>query len=331
MDVRAVSAVSESCCIYVQQSRKSNSLREDVRQGLMSSPRSLPPKYFYDERGSLLFDQICETQEYYPTRVESALLNRHADELVQTAQPEHILEFGSGTSRKTHHLIQACEARGIDCEYLPFDVCEEMLHQVRDEFMKTYGWLDVKPLVGDYTAGLDHLHRPNGTCMYVFLGSSIGNFSKQEASRFIQEVSDCMYSGDTLLIGVDRVKEHDVLHRAYNDGDGITSEFNLNLLNVLNQQLGANFDPDKFNHKAVYNSGRQRIEMYLVSTQGQAVEFAELGETLSLSRGEAILTEVSHKYSYQQAETLLTEAGLHILRHIEPDNAWFSLVLAHKP
>ncbi len=329
MDARAVE-VSDSGCIYIEQSRQSNTLEQDVKQGLLSSPRTLPPKYFYDERGSLLFDQICETREYYPTRVESALLDSHALELIRAAQPEHILEFGSGTSRKTHHLIQACEQQGIDCQYLPFDVCEEMLHQVRDEFRRAYRWLDVKPLVGDYTAGLDFLHRPDGTCMYVFLGSSIGNFTEQEAADFIAEVSECMYPGDTLLLGVDRIKEQTVLHRAYNDEQGLTSEFNLNVLNVLNQQLGANFDPQKFRHKAVYNPHHQRIEMYLVSQQGQAIEFSDLGETLSLSQGEAILTEVSHKYSHQQAESLLTDAGLHILRHIEPENAWFSLVLAHK-
>lgn len=330
MDLKVVSQVSTDC-IYIEQSKLSNSLKEDVLQGLLQTPRSLPPKYFYDERGSLLFDKICETEEYYPTRVEAELLNRYAHELIEQAQPQHILEFGSGTSRKTHHLIQACEKNGIDCEYLPFDVCEEMLHQVRHEFMQEYDWLDVKPLVGDYTAGLQHLHRPDGTCLYVFLGSSIGNFTQREAAEFIEEVSHCMCSGDSLLLGVDRVKEESVLHQAYNDGAGVTSEFNLNVLNVLNQQLNADFDLNKFQHKAIYNAQKQRIEMYLVSCQGQEIKLDGLDQTLALDSGEVILTEVSHKYTYQQAESLLTDAGLHILKHIEPENAWFSLVLAKKP
>lgn len=330
MDGNAVSEVEENSCIYITQSKVGNTLEQDVQQGMLKTPRSIPPKYFYDERGSLLFDQICETDEYYPTRTESALLDRYALELIDVARPEHILEFGSGTSRKTHHLLQACEQQGISCEYFPFDVCEEMLHQVKKDFMQHYQWLDVKPLVGDYTAGLEHLHRPNGTCLYVFLGSSIGNFSSDEAKDFIAEVSDCMSSGDSLLLGVDRVKEEDVLHQAYNDKQGITGEFNLNLLNVLNNRLDADFDLARFRHKAVYNARHQRVEMYLISQKGQQVNLDAMGESIELADGEEILTEVSHKYTHKQAEALLTDAGLHILRHIEPENAWFSLVLATK-
>jgi len=330
MDGSAVSEVVKKNCIYIAQSKQSNTLEQDVLQGMLKSPRSIPPKYFYDERGSLLFDQICETDEYYPTRTEAALLDRNALELVSVARPEHIIEFGSGTSRKTHHLLQACEQQGISCEYFPFDVCEEMLHQVRNDFMEHYQWLDVKPLVGDYTAGLENLHRPNGTCLYVFLGSSIGNFNVEEAKEFIAEVSGCMCSGDTLLLGVDRVKEENVLQRAYNDKQGITGEFNLNLLNVLNSRLNADFDPATFKHKAVYNSDQQRVEMYLISQKGQQINLDVLGESIDLDDGEEILTEVSHKYTHKQAEALLTDAGLHILRHIEPENAWFSLVLASK-
>ena len=196
--------------------------------------------------------------------------------------------------------------------------------------MEHYQWLDVKPLVGDYTAGLENLHRPNGTCLYVFLGSSIGNFNVEEAKEFITEVSGCMNPGDTLLLGVDRVKEENVLQRAYNDKQGITGEFNLNLLNVLNSRLNADFDPATFKHKAVYNSDQQRVEMYLISQKGQQINLDVLGESIDLDDGEEILTEVSHKYTHKQAEALLTDAGLHILRHIEPENAWFSLVLASK-
>ncbi len=318
-------------CLYVNHSRNTNSLQDDVLQGLLRPPRSLPAKYFYDERGSLLFDQICETDEYYPTRIEAELLDNYAHKIIQLAQPQHILEFGSGTSRKTHHLILACERLGVECEYLPFDVCEEMLHKVRDEFQHQYQWLDVQPLVGDYTAGLDYLHRPDGKTLYVFLGSSIGNFNQAEAQAFIDDVSSCMQSGDSLLLGCDRVKDEKILHNAYNDASGVTRDFNLNLLNVLNRELDADFELERFRHKAVYNSADQRIEMYLVSKHKQEINLNEIGETLQLDDGEPILTEVSHKYSYQQAESLLTDAGLHILRHIEPENAWFSLVLASKP
>jgi len=256
------------------------------------------------------------------------LLQASALELVKTAGPEHILEFGSGTSRKTHYLLQACEQLGIECEYLPFDVCEEMLFQVRDEFSEQYDWLDVLPLVGDYTAGLDHLYRPRGRCMYVFLGSSIGNFNELEARAFIAEVAGCMKPGDSLLLGVDRVKDDRVLQAAYNDAQGVTERFNLNLLDVLNRQLQADFEPQNFRHQALYNAERSRIEMYLVSQQAQTVQLDVMDESLRLARDETILTEVSHKYSRQGAEDLLTRSGLHILDHIQPANAYFSLILA---
>ncbi len=317
-------------CVYIPKSRKVNDLEQDVREGLLSQPRYLPPKYFYDETGSKLFDQICDTPEYYPTRTEASLLEKNAIEFIAEAKPDHILEFGSGTSRKTHYLLQACEKLDIECEYLPFDVCKEMLQQVRDEFHQQYDWLDVSPLVGDYTAGLDHLHRPDGKCMYVFLGSSIGNFTEQEAQAFVEEVSACMQQGDTLLLGVDRVKDHDVLHAAYNDEQGVTGQFNLNVLQVLNDKLDGNFEQEKFRHQAVYNANHQRIEMYLISEEKHTVHLRSIDEKIHFSKDEPILTEVSHKYSYQGAENLLTRAGLHILNHIEPANAYFSLILAGK-
>jgi len=234
MDARLMQQSSNDACIYIQQSRVVNTLEQDVRQGLLKPPRSLPPKYFYDETGSRLFDQICDTPEYYPTRTESAMLDLWACEIIDRASPSHILEFGSGTSRKTRHLIDACQTMDLLCEYLPFDVCEEMLLEVRECFDTDYPWLNISPLVGDYTAGLQHLHRPKNNCMYVFLGSSIGNFTREEAQVFMREVRACMQPGDTLLLGVDRVKDPAVLHRAYNDAQGMTAQFNLNLLQVLN-------------------------------------------------------------------------------------------------
>lgn len=331
MDCDTILKMKGNDCIYVMQSKHSNSLQEDVQHGLLTVPRSMPPKYFYDEYGSLLFDRICDTKEYYPTRTESRLLEDHALELIELAMPRHILEFGSGCSRKTHFLMQACEDLKIDCQYLPFDVCEEVLYQVRDEYIKRYQWSDVTPLIGDYTAGLDDLHRPEGTCLYVFLGSSIGNFDRQQAKEFVAEVAACMLPGDSFLLGVDRVKSAQILHQAYNDKDGVTGEFNLNLLNVLNQRLDANFDLNNFKHKAIYNEVLQRIEMYLVAESRQTISFNALDESIQINKDEEILTEVSHKYTYDQAESLLTDAGLHILKHVEPDNAWFSLVMAHKP
>lgn len=317
-------------CLYIDCSKSVNSLQQDVEQGLLNQPRSLPPKYFYDETGSKLFDRICDTPEYYPTRTEAKLLEQSAIELINLANPDHILEFGSGTSRKTRYLLSACEKLGVQCEYLPFDVCEEILHQVKDEFSSEYNWLDVLPLVGDYTAGLDKLHQPDGTCMYVFLGSSIGNFESDQAAEFIAEVSTCMQTGDTLLIGVDRIKDHDVLHAAYNDEQGVTEAFNLNLLQVLNASLNADFDKKNFRHEALYNRDKKRVEMYLVSQQEQEVNLKSMGEKIQFVENERILTEYSYKYSQQGIEGLLTQADLKILNHHESDDKYFSLILAIK-
>jgi len=188
----------------------------------------------------------------------------------------------------------------------------------------------VLPLVGDYTAGLQKLYQPDGNCMYVFLGSSIGNFKSDEAVEFIAEVSDCMRAGDTLLIGVDRVKDHDVLHAAYNDEQGVTEEFNLNLLQVLNDNLDADFDKTKFRHEALYNREKKRIEMYLVSEQSQIVHLKSMDEKVWFTKDERILTELSHKYSQQDIEQLLARSGLNIINHNEADDKYFSLVLAGK-
>lgn len=315
-------------CVYVASSRKINDLIDDVREGMLTHPRYLPPKYFYDETGSRLFDQICDTPEYYPTRTEAALLDDCALDLMALARPDHIVEFGSGTSRKTHYLLKACERMAMECQYLPFDVCEEMLHEVRHLLEAEYEWLNVLPLVGDYTAGLDHIYKPDGRCMYLFLGSSIGNFTLSQARAFVAEIKSCMKPGDTLLLGVDRVKEHDVLHAAYNDAQGLTEKFNLNVLQVLNNRLQANFDLAKFNHKAVYNNFDRRIEMYLVADEAHEVDVSGFHEKLYFDKHDHILTEISHKYSQQDIDDLLSACGLHILKHVEADKAWFSLILA---
>jgi len=303
-------------------------LAEDVRNNLLQAPYSLPPKYFYDHRGSILFDQICNTPEYYPTRTESSLLSRYCQHIINRLDLHHIIELGSGTSRKTRHLFDACQHLQQYPAYWPFDVCEPMLTQTAHELMVQYDWLNVQPLEGDYSAGLSHLPKPDGHSLYVFLGSSIGNFSEQEAIDFLKEVRRHMTSGDTLLLGVDRVKDIDVLESAYNDEQGVTAEFNLNVLSVLNNEMGANFNQDNFEHQAVFNETDSQIEMYLCSKAEQQVSFSEIDATLQLQDGDKILTEISRKYSLNGIENLLRTADLDILDHFEPSNEYFSLILA---
>jgi L-histidine N-alpha-methyltransferase len=315
-------------CRQVRPSRRMPSMSDDVRQGLLSPPRSLPPKYFYDDHGSKLFDRICETPEYYPTRTEAALLRDNAEAIIAAARPHHVIELGSGSSRKTRHLLDACEALGEYCAYWPFDVCEGMLRESGERLLVEYPWLEVQALVGDYLAGLDHLPDPTGRRLFVFLGGTIGNFDPEAAQAFLRELQARLRPGDACLIGADRVKAHATLTAAYNDEQGVTAAFNLNVLQVLNRDLDASFDLGGFEHQAVYNDAAQQIEMYLIAKHDQEVEIGALNQRLSVGSGERILTEISRKFTRSSLEGLLDGAGLRVTHHFEPYDQAFSLVLA---
>jgi len=302
-------------------------LTDDVINGLLQTPRSLPPKYFYDGRGSRLFDAICNTPEYYPTRVENSLLERHAVDIISRVQPSHILEFGSGTARKTRHLLNAWESEGA--AYWPFDVCEEMLLESGQQLLRDYPWLQVNVLTGDYLGGLDNLPTLDGGCLYLFLGGTIGNFTETQAIDFLAELRATMSENDYLLLGADRLKDKSVLHAAYNDNAGLTAEFNLNLLQVLNRELDANFETTQFKHHALFNDDASQIEMYLVSSQRQSVRLEKLDRELSLGEGDAILTEISRKFTRERLYSLLASTGFAVTHHFEPDDGFFSLLLAH--
>lgn len=315
-------------CERIQPTRTIASLSEDVTRGLFAAPRTLPPKYFYDEHGSILFDRICDVPEYYPTRTEGALLREIADAVIERAQPERITELGSGTSRKTRHLFDACDRLGWHPLYAPVDVCDEILVASGESLSADYDWLEVRPLVGDYTAGLGNLPRPSTRNLVVFLGGTIGNFAAADALDFLREVRATMTAGDSLLLGADRVKEPEVLHAAYNDDAGLTAAFNLNVLRVLNRELGADFDLAGFEHYAHFNPLESRIEMHLIAMRDQHVNFAGLGERLQFREGDNILTEISRKFTRAQLEDLLNDAGFRVTEHYESNGPKFSLVLA---
>ncbi len=308
--------------------RAIRSLVEDVENSFLENPRSLPAKYFYDERGSLLFDRICDSPEYYPTRIESALLQEIAEDVIGTSKPECILELGSGTSRKTRHLLNACSSQKCFPTYAPVDVCDEILIASQDALEKEYGWLKVHAIVGDYTGGLGNLPRDFENNLFVFLGGTIGNFNTEEAEKFLSELRKAMTSQDRLLIGADRVKEPDILHAAYNDDEGITAEFNLNLLEVLNRELDADFDVAEFEHYAYYNPLLSQIEMHLVSMRDQRIRVGSLNKEITFSEGDHILTEISRKFTRVELENLLINAGFRIEKHYESSQMKFSLVLA---
>ncbi len=317
-------------CLTVEPTQQIASLNEDILNNFLHQPRSLSPKYFYDDRGSDLFTQICDTPEYYPTRTEDSLLNQYCIDIITKSQPNQIIELGSGNSQKTRHLFNACETLGTYCRYLPFDVCESILVESSQELHEEYPWLDIQPLQGDFYAGLGNLPQNHNKNLYIFLGGSIGNFTPEKAGQFLKELYQTMNDGDFFLLGADRKKEPSVLNAAYNDAQGITAEFNLNVLNVINHELDANFNINEFEHSAHFNDMLDRIEMHLISKKDQTVDLNRLNEQVEISQGEKILTEISCKYSFDKLETLLRNAGFNIEQHYQPINNYFSLVLAKK-
>lgn len=299
----------------------------DVLAGLSSSPKQLSPKYFYDEHGSWLYDKICKVPEYYPARTEEALLAEKSVEIIEATRPDTILELGSGTSRKTTHLLDACEALHCHAHYLPLDVCEEMLRDAGKRLVGSYDWLKVRALVGDYSEGFHCLPKDDGVRLYVFLGGTLGNLEEVEATRFLLRLRAMMGENDYLLLGVDRVKDIEVLNAAYNDSQGYTAAFNRNVLSVINRELGGHFNPDTFVHRAWFNEEKSRIEMHLHSTRPQRVRIDTLETEIPFARDESIHTEISRKFTLPSLRRLVARAGLSISEHYEPSNNYFSLVL----
>jgi L-histidine N-alpha-methyltransferase len=305
-------------------------LAEDVHAGLTAAPKMLPPKYFYDEIGSDLFEQICATPEYYPTRIEHGLLEDVVNEVVELSGPEVIIELGSGSSRKTELLLQAVLSVQPSLHYIPIDVSEKALVDAGERLVQRFPPLTVDALLADYERGLKHerVREQQANKLFVFLGGTIGNFDHHRAVELISTVRRQMGDDDRFLIGADRVKNHETLHRAYNDKRGITAQFNLNVLRVINRELEAAFDLETFEHHAFYDPDLSRIEMHLISKVAQKVPIRILDLTVEFGRRESILTEISRKFTLQGLTQLFAEADMVIERHYEPENRYFSLVFA---
>ncbi|WP_348674759.1 L-histidine N(alpha)-methyltransferase [uncultured Abyssibacter sp.] len=306
--------------------RPIGTLADDVRGGLLNPPRTLPAKYFYDEVGARLFEDICATEDYYPSRCEEALLREHGRELMAAMDAEHLIELGSGSSRKTRHLLRHADA-GVT--YWPFDVSEAMLRDAAAALVEAMPELSIHGLVGDYHAGLDVPLPETGRRAVLFLGGTLGNFKPDQAKTFLREIRDLLRPGDSLLLGADRVKNPAVLERAYDDRDGVTARFNLNVLSVLNGRLGGDFDLSAFEHRAVYNREAERIEMYLEARRPQTVHLSAMDHRIRLEAGERIRTELSHKYTPDSIRGLLAPAGFELRRLLTtPEPHAYSLVLA---
>ncbi|MFF4826771.1 L-histidine N(alpha)-methyltransferase [Streptomyces sp. NPDC001312] len=299
-------------------------LRADVQKGLTSDPKTLPPKWFYDARGSELFEQITELPEYYPTRAEREILAGRAAEIADALPARTLVELGSGSSEKTRHLIDALPRLHT---YVPVDVSDTALEQAGRALVAERPGLNVHALIADFTAGLALPHSP-GPRLLAFLGGTIGNLLPGERAEFLASVRALLSPGDALLLGTDLVKAEDVLVRAYDDAAGVTAAFNKNVLSVVNRELGADFEPDAFDHVALWDTTNEWIEMRLRSRTAQTVKVPALDLAVHFAAGEELRTEVSAKFRKDRVSVELAAAGLELERWWTDGEERFALSLS---
>jgi L-histidine N-alpha-methyltransferase len=314
-----------------QPDRRATMIRE-VRAGLTRTPRSIPPKYFYDEAGSRLFDAICELPEYYLTRAERGLLVDHARAIVNDASASSLVEIGSGMARKIGPLLQALQDRAPWPHYVPFDIAPEALRHSARELLRAFPRLRVRGVVGDFAHDVARLgpaiRSLEGARLFAFLGSTIGNLDEVEAPALLRSIARLMTPADRFLLGLDQVKSRPVLNAAYNDAQGVTAAFNKNVLRVLARELEGDIDLEAFEHLAFYDDEQERIEMHLVSTRAQTLTLRAADLRVTLARGERILTEISRKFTRASCERTLAEGGLKLTDWITPTDASFALCIA---
>lgn len=312
---------------HVDPRARREALAADVRRGLGTRPRSLPPKYFYDAVGSGLFEEITRLPEYYLTRVEAALLDEWAPALMRSLAPHDVVELGSGFSLKTRRLLAARE-RARPLRYLPVDVDETTVAAAADRLVSEDPSLEIHAVIGDFERHLPHVPPAAGRRLVLFLGSTIGNLVPDARQALLEHIRALLGPGDRLLVGLDLVKDVRVLEAAYNDTAGVTARFNRNILNVVNRSLNADFQPDAFRHHAWFNAAESRIEMHLVSDFAQTARVRDLDLVVDLAPGETIWTESCYKFTRPAVDAMLQAAGL-TLDDWHTDKAErFALVLA---
>ncbi|NES66001.1 MAG: L-histidine N(alpha)-methyltransferase [Okeania sp. SIO2D1] len=309
---------------------------QDVIAGLRKSPKSLPPKYFYDDRGSELFEDICQLPEYYPTRTEASILEEYADEIAQLTGCCELVELGSGSSTKTRLLLDAYQKIGGSFRYVPTDVSGGILKSSVLELQEKYPNFSIEGFIGTYDETLAHLKsHPTQTSFeeasltrtICFLGSSAGNFPPQEFDCFLNKVVNALKPGNYFLLGIDLQKPKEILEPAYNDSQGVTAAFNLNMLSHLNWRFQGNFDLDLFTHKAIYNQEKSQIEMRLYCQEDVTFSLEILDLKVDFEKGESILTEVSRKFDLAVIQTELETKGLKVKKVWTDPKKWFGLIL----
>jgi L-histidine N-alpha-methyltransferase len=307
--------------------RSRQQMVRDVREGLRKTPKQLSPKYFYDERGSELFEQITHLPEYYLTRAERLLLEHRIMEIVRDVRPCSLVELGAGSATKTRIILDEMRSNGCAECYVPVDVSKDFLEATAVQLRADYPDVDIKPVVSDITEpfALPPLASPT---LVAFLGSTIGNFPRDPAIRLLSHIAGEMSPTDRFLLGADLIKDATIINHAYNDSRGVTAAFNLNILERLNRELNADFPVAAYEHHAFYSSENHRVEMHLIATKAHKVTIPEIGE-ITLAKGESIRTELSYKYDKPMLEDILTASGLRLEKWMPADDGSFALALAH--
>ncbi len=304
---------------------------EDVKMGLTQTPKTLPPKYFYDDRGSQLFEAITELPEYYLTRTERGILAQSAGAITQTVGPCDLIELGSGSSSKTRLLLDAFQAAALPLRYVPVDVSGGILEESARNLLADYPDLTIYALVSTYEAALANLPEPAFPHRLIaFIGSTLGNLSPAECQDFFHQVSRALAPDDFFLLGVDLHKDTATLEAAYNDAQGVTAAFNLNMLSHLNWRFQGNFDLTQFRHVSRYNEGDRQIEMYIESLVPQTVTLKALELTVTFAAGERLLSEISRKFDVSSLSAELQTHGLTVEMPFLDERARFALLLCRK-
>ncbi|HEY7836763.1 MAG TPA: L-histidine N(alpha)-methyltransferase [Solirubrobacteraceae bacterium] len=304
------------------------SLADDVLDGLTRPFKELPPKHFYDARGAELFDRICELPEYYPTRAERAILERSADQIAEITGAVELVELGSGTAAKTRVLLDALYAAGTLQRYVPLDVTDSMVRDCARELTGEYPGLRVHGVIGDFERHLDRVPEAEGPRIVAFLGGTIGNFPPGSRRRFLRQIARLLGPEDFLLMGTDLVKDASVIEAAYDDAEGVTAEFNRNVLRVLNRELDADFDPDDFEHVALFDPEHEWIEMRLRARRDLRASIRGLDLQVRFRAGEELRTEISAKFTPERLRGDLAAAGLELAHWLTDPDDLFALTLS---
>jgi L-histidine N-alpha-methyltransferase len=301
-------------------------LSQDVFMGLTADQKSIPSKYFYDKRGSKLYEQICKLPEYYLTRTELSILQEKSEAIMEPFGTGDLVELGSGANWKISKLIDAADGpQGAHIRYVPVDVSESALVAAAEDLLANYPKLRVLGIVADFTRHMEVIPDDSAK-LIIFFGSTIGNLNEGESQHFLRNVANALQPEDRFLIGLDMIKPKRILEAAYNDAQGVTSKFNKNILQVLNRELHADFDPSGFEHRAFYNGEHEQVEMYLQATRKMTVEITDLDLAVEFEKGETIHTEICRKFSEERALKMFSEVGLTVEHWFTDPKGWFSLV-----